>query len=73
MFIYVSSIVNSIIIKTSVRVKPCFEKFLRIANQTVSDGANAKKTRLLKSARMGRHSGAFAVYGQRNRRGAGHV
>jgi hypothetical protein len=65
--------VNSIITKTFVRVKPCFEKFLRAANQTVNGGANAKKTRLLKPACMGRLSGAFAVYCQRNRRDASYV
>ena len=70
---YISSVVNSIIIKTSVRVKPCFEKILRVANQTVSGGANAKKTRPLKPSCMGRPSGAFAVYCQRNRRSANHV
>ena len=50
-----------------------FWKILRAANQTVNGGANAKKTRLLKPACMGRLSGAFAVYCQRNRRDASYV
>ena len=46
--LYTSSIVDSIIVGTPVFVKLYLKILKRTVNPTVSDGANAKKTRLLK-------------------------